>query len=149
MERLIIRMESINKTVCQIFNGKLKHVSRFSMVGIANTLVDFLVFTISYNIIGFGYGISQVAGYSFGIINSFIFNRRWTFQARSSNKKAFYELLKFIAVNMISLCLSVSAMDFMAGRLNLNVYLAKVIVTLLAQVTNFLGYKLWVFQLEG
>lgn len=129
-----------------IFHGKLKHLSRFSAVGILNTLVDFITFTIFNELIGVGYIISQVLGYSFGVMNSFIFNRRWTFKDRDSDKKTFHELIEFIAVNLISLTITLIAMKFLVKGFILNIYISKIIVTIIAQVTNFLCYKLWVFR---
>ena len=54
----------------RIFNGKLKCLSRFSATGVINTLVDFCVFTICESLFGIYYTLSQVLGYSFGIINT-------------------------------------------------------------------------------
>jgi putative flippase GtrA len=138
-------MELIKKTVNNIFSGKLKHLSRFSVVGVANTAVDFLAFTLCQQIIGIGYTLSQVIGYSCGVLNSFIFNKRWTFKDNNSNKNVLYEMVQFIAVNAVSLLITIYAMKFLIKGMNLNLYAAKILVTLLAQVTNFFGYKLWVF----
>lgn len=139
-------MKSVAKVNKYIFNGKFKHISRFSIVGITNTCIDFLMFTIFNELVGVGYTISQVFGYGFGIMNSFIFNKKWTFQDRKANKRILYELLQFIIVNLISLIITVIVMNLLVKNLNMNVYVAKVMVTLTAQITNFLAYKLLVFS---
>ena len=130
----------------RIFNGKLKYISRFSATGILNTLVDFCVFTICESLFGIYYTLSQIIGYSFGIINSFIFNKKWTFGSKISNKKVYYELIQFIVVNICSLTITVVCMRFLVNNFSINIYISKVIVTLIAQVVNFLLYKLWVFN---
>ncbi|MDF2881204.1 MAG: GtrA family protein [Clostridiaceae bacterium] len=139
-------MKTINSAIENIFSGKLKHISRFGVVGVLNTIIDFLAFTICNGLIGINYISSQVAGYSFGVTNSFILNKKWTFHDKSSNKKTFRELIQFIVVNLISLGITLIAMNFLVKNLRLNIYLSKVIVTLIAQITNFAGYKLWVFS---
>lgn len=139
-------MKSIAKVNKYIFDGKFKHISRFSIVGAVNTLIDFLMFTIFNELVGVGYMTSQVLGYSFGIMNSFIFNKKWTFKDRKANKKTLYELLQFIIINLISLIITVIAMNLLVKNLNINVYVAKIIVTFIAQITNFLAYKLLVFN---
>lgn len=139
-------MKSVAKVNKYILNGRFKYISRFSVVGLTNTLVDFLMFTIFHELVGIGYMTSQILGYGFGIVNSFIFNKKWTFQDRKANKKILYEILQFVLVNLISLIVTVIIMKLLVHSLNINVYIAKVMVTLIAQITNFLGYKLMVFN---
>ncbi|MDP9750649.1 GtrA family protein [Thermoanaerobacter pentosaceus] len=139
-------MERISELIDHIYNGKLKHISRFGTVGIANTLIDFFVFTVFYKIIGVNYVFSQAIGYSCGVINSFVFNRKWTFEVKNANNKIFWEFVKFLVSNLISLVITMLAIDYLVKNLQLNVYISKIIVTLIAQVINFLLYKLWVFS---
>ncbi|GIM29250.1 cell wall teichoic acid glycosylation protein GtcA [Clostridium polyendosporum] len=139
-------MKSIANAVNYFLYGKLKHISRFSVVGMANTFVDFLMFTIFHGLVGLSYITSQVIGYSFGIANSFILNRKWTFEDKNSNKKTFHELVQFIVVNLISLSITIISINFLVKGLNLNVYVSKVIATIISQITNFLAYKFWVFS---
>jgi putative flippase GtrA len=128
------------------FNGKLKALSRFSIIGILNTLIDFAVFTIFQSLFGINYLVSQIAGFSFGVVNSFIFNKNWTFQNKNANKKTVHEFLQFITINLISLIITIIFMRFLINKFEINVYVAKIIVTVIAQITNFLAYKLWVFN---
>ncbi|NMM62916.1 GtrA family protein [Clostridium sp. P21] len=139
-------MKLVASITNHIFDGKFKSLSRFSLVGISNTLIDFIVFTIFQSLVGVSYTLSQVLGYSFGVINSFIFNKKWTFQGGKSNKKVYHELFQFIIVNVLSLSITLICMKLLVKDFNLNVYLAKIIVTFIAQVTNFIAYKLWVFN---
>ena len=139
-------MKSVESAIDFIFYGKFKHISRFSIVGVLNTLVDFLMFTISHSLLGIGYVLSQAIGYSCGIINSFIINKKWTFKDTFSNKKSYKQLLQFIVINVITLLITMVSMNYLVTSFNINVYVAKIAVTLLAQVINFFGYKIWVFN---
>ena len=38
------------------------------------------------------------------------------------------------------------SMNYLVASFNMNVYVAKIAVTILAQGINFFGYKLWVFN---
>ena len=116
------------------------------MVGVVNTLIDFVIFTIVHSLFAVNYTVSQALGYSFGVVNSFIFNRKWTFKDRNANKKTFNEFLQFIVVNLISLIITMVAINLLVKNFNLNVYVSKIIVTIIAQITNFIAYKLWVFN---
>ncbi|WP_446897912.1 GtrA family protein [Clostridium sp. LBM24168] len=139
-------MTPLIKTIDYIFNGKFKLLSRFSTTGILNTLIDFIIFTICSSVLGIYYTISQIIGYSSGIINSFIFNKKWTFEAEGSKKMLKYELIQFIIVNIVSLSITVIFIRILINNFNSNVYLAKIIVTLMAQAVNFVLYKIWVFN---
>lgn len=139
-------MSQLIKTVDFIFNGKLKLLSRFSATGVLNTIIDFLVFTLCQSIIGLYYTVSQVVGYSCGVANSFIFNKKWTFQYDNPDKNIVHEILQFVVVNIVSLIITVIFMKLLVDRFDLNVYISKVIVTFAAQMINFLSYKIWVFN---
>ncbi|WP_338433133.1 GtrA family protein [Clostridium tyrobutyricum] len=139
-------MNSLAKTINHIFNDKLKLLSRFSITGVLNTLIDFIVFSLCQSVFGFHYTISQVSGYSFGVANSFIFNKKWTFESNKPKKKLYHELIQFIIVNIVSLLITIFFMKLLINTFTMNVYISKIIVTLIAQVINFLSYKLWVFN---
>ncbi len=81
-------------TICQLL--------KYGVVGVFNTLLTAVVI---WAVLKFGFGvvsedratsvqmaISNFAGYSVGLINSFVFNRNWTFKSTSSWKTGF---LKF------------------------------------------------------
>lgn len=146
IRKLLKNMNSLSKVINYTFNGKFKTLSRFSIIGILNTLMDFAVFIIFQSLFGINYLVSQIAGFSFGVVNSFIFNKNWTFQNKNVNKKIIHEFLQFITINLISLIITIIFMRILINKFELNVYVAKIIVTFIAQITNFLSYKLWVFN---
>lgn len=121
-------------------NGLLEFV-KFNLVGIVNTLVDFAVFTV-LTFFGTHYMLSQVISYSCGVVNSFIMNKYWTFGAKSTPHGD--EILKFIAVNVVSLGVSLTVLYPLKPQLG--VFSAKIIATLFSMMVNFLGSKLWVFK---
>ncbi len=139
-------MKLVIRVTDYVLSGKFKDISRFSIIGVLNTLMDFAVFTMFHSLFEVNYAVSQIVGYSFGVINSFIFNKNWTFVNRNANKKTAREFLQFIVINLISLTVTIIFMKLLIKNFGINVYVAKIIVTFIAQVTNFLGYKLWVFN---
>lgn len=139
-------MKSLEKVVDFFFFDKLRYLSRFSVVGVLNTVVDFAAFTLLNGLFGVNYLISQFFGYGFGTLNSFILNKKWTFNDNKSKKILVNELGEFLVINTISLLLTLLFMNVFINDLNINVYVSKIAVTLIAQIVNFLGYKLWVFN---
>jgi putative flippase GtrA len=84
-------------------------------------------------------------GYCFGVICSFILNRRFTF--RDGERRLWGQMFLFAAFNLGMLGLS----SWIVGRLvsgGLNIYLAKIPVTVFVMVCNYFGYKLIVFRVK-
>ena len=57
---------------------------KFGLVGVINTLVDYLSYTLLLFIPFFAenYVLAQIIGYSLGLCNSLVLNKRWTFAQR-------------------------------------------------------------------
>ncbi|MCR4436886.1 MAG: GtrA family protein [Clostridiales bacterium] len=125
---------------------KYRSVFRFLLVGCLNTGVDFLTFTALHGLFGLDKLICQAAGYGAGIANSFILNKLWTFGNRKSGLSTAGQMVRFVAVNAVSLGVSLLGIQCLSGNLGVNLYISKVLVTGLIQAVNYTGYKLWVFD---
>ncbi|MDF2505905.1 MULTISPECIES: GtrA family protein [Clostridium] len=138
---------NIIKNIYNIFmnNEKLKHIIRFGCVGCLNTMFDFGIFSLLNSLFGINYIISQIISYSTGTLNSYIFNRFWTFNDTRTNKKTTKEIVQFIVVNSASLGVSLIGLHILMQDISMNSFFAKIISMILAQVVNFLGYRFWVF----
>lgn len=77
---------------------------KFNLIGLLNTLVDILVFCLLIYV-HIPAGWAQAIGYSCGILNSFIWNRNWTFGQKDARIGG-VSFWKFVALNVIVLCLS-------------------------------------------
>ena len=147
------RNNAANKTVRQLL--------KFAVVGVLNTLVDFAVFQTLNLTLGWVYA-AQVLGYTFGIINSYLWNSNWTF--REQRTRSFREIVLFIAVNVVSLGVSLGVIwlcrevfgitnewvaswmpKFIAGFLKGDT-VCKLIATVIAIAVNYLGNRLFVFK---
>lgn len=134
---------------------------KFALVGVMNTLVDFLVFQALNLMFGWTY-LAQVMGYCAGVANSYLWNSRWTF--REEHRRSLREAVLFLAVNLASLGVSLGVMwlcmnplgitdswaaEALPGWLSRFVTggtVAKLIATPCAIVVNFIGNKLFVFR---
>ena len=90
---------------------------KYNIVGVINTLVDFLVYQL-LTYLGMKYAIAQCISYSCGILNSYFFNSRWTFKRYSGRSKK--EFIYFVAVNLVSMGLSVLLLKVCYEILNIN-----------------------------
>jgi len=143
----------MNKTLMESRLGNKLHcyfqrnisVFRFATVGCMNTAVDFAVFTLLKSVFNFNYLICQTAAYIAAIINSFILNKMWTFENQDSPVGTHIQFAMFFTISSISLGISLLGLKILVGHWDMNVYIAKVLVTILTQAVNYLGYRFWVF----
>jgi len=128
-----------------INNEKYRHITRFGCVGFLNTMVDFGAFSLFNSVFGFNYVISQIVSYGSGTLNSYLFNKFWSFNDTRTNKKTTMEIVQFIVVNAASLGVSLLGLSIFLNHNYMNSFFAKILSMVLAQVVNFIGYRFWVF----
>ena len=145
-------------------DGKKKsfvQLLKFVLIGASNTLLDLLV-TFVLNAIFGVYYLAKIVGYACGIANSYFWNSRWTF--REERRRDTREIVSFIAVNLITLGLSLLLQWILRDLWHLDAwwtgfagenFLTKIlngerfcllIASGVALLVNFLGNKLFVFK---
>ncbi|RXS89926.1 GtrA family protein [Geobacillus sp. PK12] len=123
-----------------IFRKEKQAVWRFGLVGVSNTAVDFAVFFL-LTAAGAKAAVAQAVAYGAGVANSYVWNRRWTFQMKQ--RANIGELLRFLAVNGLSL--GVSLVVLLAAERLGPLWLAKGAATIMGMAVNFIGSRCWVF----
>ncbi len=112
---------------------------RFAVVGVSNTLVDFLVFFLLQGLIG---SPAQAVGYAAGTANSYYWNRRWTFKTDQPRQKG--ELTRFLIVNITVALLTTALLSLLNGFMP--VWASKILVTVPGMALNYVLSKIWVFR---
>ena len=127
---------------------------KFGSVGVLNTLVDAVVFTGCVYLFHAAAGVAQFFAYLAGLINSYAFNSRWTFQSGGNVKQA----VKFFVLNSLTLIISVFLINYLVGIIHVdsvfgiavgengNKLIAKLPIMVVTTTINFIGSKLWVFK---
>lgn len=113
---------------------------RFATVGVSNTVIDFIVFMLLQSVTGVV--AAQFIGYGAGTLNSYLWNRRWTF-ARGKGFD-FSEMIRFLLVNITVAIITAIAISLVPA--SIPVWIAKVAVTILGLAINYTVSKLWVFR---
>lgn len=115
---------------------------KFGIVGLGNTLITFIVYSILVKL-NIYYVLANIIAYFVGVINSFFWNSSWVFK---KSQKDFSLLLKFIIVNLITLAITTFVLYIGVDMLNLNKYIAQIIGTIIGILFNFTLNKLWTFK---
>lgn len=125
-------------------SGEFLKLVKFGITGVANTLVDYLVFTLLTALFGVNLYLAQVCSYSAGMLNSYLVNRSWTFRT----KQKFFggQLLRFIITNGAVLLLSIGLLKVFTEFWSWPVLFAKLAVVCVTLVVNFVISRLWVFR---
>jgi len=115
---------------------------KFSIVGLSNTLISYLVFVILFQFFNIDYLISSIFAYIAGLLNSYFWNLRWTFKEEHSNKI----FLKFLIVNILSILSKLLLIYSMVEYLHYNELVAELLAMLSVIVLNFIGNNFWTFR---
>lgn len=126
--------------------NRLVTLFKFGIVGVLNTAVDAMVFTL-LAAVGTPALIAQVISYSCGVVNSYWWNGRWTFQdAGRQDKKN--EIMRFVITNLFVLVLSSLILYFCNSTLGWSVVMSKILATLSGMVINYIASRYWVFRAD-
>ena len=134
---------------------------KFILIGASNTIIDLIV-TFALNAIFGIYYLAKVIGYACGILNSYIWNSRWTF--REERRRDAREIVSFIAVNLVTLAFSLLLQWVLRDKLHLDAWwmgfagenfftkilngerFCLLLASGVALLLNFAGNKLFVFK---
>lgn len=119
-------------------------MTKFLAVGVLNTIIGLSFIFFFMKIVGFNYVLSNVLAYAIALINSFFWNKRWTFQAQ--NALAIREVLLFLTVFFISYAFQLISLIAMKELLQVNVDLAQILSIGVYTSINYLGNRTITFS---
>jgi dolichol-phosphate mannosyltransferase len=120
---------------------------RFGIVGGTGFVLNLGVYALCVHVLHVAYQPAYVLAWLVGVTNNFLLNRQWTFDASAGR-------IHFQAVRFFTVSLAAAAFGFLLLTLFVEVVgLAKVPAEALAVAAsmplNFLGNKLWSFQVRA
>lgn len=133
-------------------------VAKFLLVGALNTFVDFGVLNIlmlSFGVAsGWPYAVFKGFSFSCSVVNSYFWNKFWTFEQKKTGILEKGEFLKFAIVAGTGFVLNVSIASFVVNVIGPQFGLSAeawgnvgaFVAVLCVFMWNFLGYKLLVFK---
>jgi putative flippase GtrA len=118
---------------------------KFGIVGVLNTALDWGVYFLLTRFTGLGsmMELAKAISYSVGVLNSYFWNRGWTFRSRQGAGKT---LLPFVLVNLAGTAVNSGTLALATGLLGLPELAGLVLATVAALGWNFLTSKFLVFR---
>jgi putative flippase GtrA len=122
---------------------KLSQVSvlRFGVVGVSNTLLSFTIFWSAHRVLPAA--AAQGLSYAVGMIWSYYWNRRWTFQSRGNLAS---EAGRFFSLQIGFMLLSAALLGLLVDHAHLPSGPSWLAVTALITVLNFVASRYWAFK---
>lgn len=118
-------------------------LAKYILVGAANTLLGYgIIFGCMY-LLGLGAEISNLIGYTLGLVVSYLMHRNFTFQ---STQKRQPEALRFVAVFAVAYLLNLGALMLLIHRLHVHEGVSQVIAGVVYIGGSFLMQKFYVFR---
>ena len=119
---------------------------RFGMVGILNTGVDLGSYWTLTRLIPFfddAHVLAKAISYTLGVINSYIWNRSFTFRSQVRSPKRF---MLFFLINLVAVGINSGMMALALHGLNLPEWVGLLMATVITMTFNFTTSKFVVFK---
>jgi putative flippase GtrA len=141
METYLLKLNSVRHRL----PITLKQAIKFLAVGVLNTAIDYVVLsalTLSIHELDAFQAVAKALSYSAGVLNSFYWNRRWTFRSNAS----WLVLAPFIVVSIIGVLINSAAYYIGLNWLMLSKNFAFLFATGISFFWNFVISKFVIFK---
>ena len=121
-----------------------KQALKYGVVGGVNTLITALVIWIMMHIVGTNAILANAVGYAAGVVNSFIWNLRWTFKSPDVQWRS--SAIRFTVVFGICYSLQLGVLTMLNSSLTIDPYYNQLIAMAFYTLINFLLNKYYTFK---
>ena len=117
---------------------------RFGAVGAVGFVVNLAVYALFVHPLGVDYHVAAVAAWLVAVVNNFVLNRHWTFDARDG--RARFQAMRFLVVSVGAFIVSLLLLTLFVEDAGMAKVPAQALAVGAATPLNFLGNKLWSFR---
>ena len=116
---------------------------KFGFVGISNTIITAIIIWLLLKMLGTSNLVANISGYAVGLINSFIWNRKWTFESKLKVKDTVF---KFMLTFVLSYLLQLGVLFLLLNQLLIDAYWCHLQAMVIYTVANFSLNKYYTFK---
>jgi putative flippase GtrA len=124
--------------------GNWLQLVRFGLVGGVGFAVNLLVYAVLVHPLGVYYLAASVAAWFVAVLNNFVLNRHWTFDAGGVRARG--QAIRFLAVSALAEVVSLSLLKLLVDGAGLEKVAAQALAVGTVMPLNFIGNKLWTFR---
>ncbi len=118
---------------------------KFGIVGVSNTLLTLVVYTVLLKVFGVWYLAASAIGFIVGAVNGFLLNRRWTFREHVGDALT---PVRWGVVQTCGLGIDEALLYLLVQDAQLDKLLAQVCATAVVTVTTFFVNRAWTFRVH-
>jgi putative flippase GtrA len=119
---------------------------RFGAVGGSGFVVNIAVYALCVHAAGLDYRVSSVAAWLVAVLNNFVLNRHWTFDAAAGSARL--QGMRFFLVSLVAEGFSLLALTVLVEDAGMEKVAAQALAVAAVMPLNFLGNKLWSFRAQ-
>jgi putative flippase GtrA len=116
---------------------------KFGLVGVSNTALTFIVYTLLLKVFGVQYLVASALGFIVGAVNGFLWNRRWTFRDHVGDALT---PVRWGVVQTCGLGLDEVLLFGLVHGAGADKLVAQAIATVFVTVTTFFANRAWTFR---
>src|ERR1700727_521473 len=128
--------------------GNWLQLVRFGLVGGAGFVVNVAVYALFVHGAGLEYRVASVLAWLVAVVNNFLLNRHWTFDARDHGR-AHHQAARFFIVSLAAEIVSLLLLTLFVESAHFAKVPAQALAVALSMPVNFVGNKLWTFRSGG
>ncbi|MDR1937063.1 MAG: GtrA family protein [Tannerellaceae bacterium] len=121
----------------------IKQAVKYGIVGVGNTLLSLLVIWVMKKVLGYPDVASNITGYAAGVLNSFVWNKKWTF---ASSGAWVQSAVRFGLVFGVCYLLQLGLLLYLNAHLPIDTFYNHVIAMAFYTAVNFLMNKYFTFK---
>ncbi len=106
--------------------------------------VNLIVYALFVHYAKVDYRVAAVVAWLVAVINNFVLNRHWTFDARAG--RAHFQALRFFVVSLVAEGFSLLLLTLLVEGAGVAKVPAQALAVAASMPLNFLGNKLWSFR---
>jgi putative flippase GtrA len=118
---------------------------KFGIVGVSNTLLTFLVYTLLLKVFGVWYLAASAIGFGVGATNGFLLNRRWTFREHVGDTLT---PVRWAIVQGCGLGINEGLLFLFVHDVRLDKLVAQACATVVVTITTFFANRAWTFRVH-
>ena len=118
---------------------------KFGLVGVSNTVLTFVVYTLLLKVFGVWYLAASAIGFAIGATNGFLLNRRWTFSEHVGDTLT---PVRWAIVQGCGLAVNEGLLYIFVHDARVDELLAQAFATVVVTVSTFFVNRAWTFRMQ-
>jgi len=118
---------------------------KFGIVGVSNTLLTFIVYTVLLKGFGVWYLAASAIGFIAGATNGFLLNRRWTFREHVGDALT---PVRWGVVQGCGLIVNEILLFLLVSEAHLDKLVGQALATIVVTISTFLANRAWTFRIH-